>query len=201
MRTFRFHLAVGAAGWLTQSRSTIPYSINCAKRWSDIADRSRRIREGFTHPPSTSRWSWRRLSSSFNKCSRYGAQPTMAISYQSALSGTLTAVTTTPRTPRHRACFTTIRVVREGSRFHRRTASTERASAEGRVNYVADERAADQRIHVTTPETAAAGLQSVLAELCGTRETMAGCATKADLETLETTLRGEMAECEMRLIK
>ena len=52
-----------------------------------------------------------------------------------------------------------------------------------------------------TSEIAAAGLDPVLAELRQMRESMAGFATKADLETLETNLRREMAERDVRLIK
>ena len=77
---------------------------------------------------------------------------------------------------------------------------------------------ADQRIRTMTSEIAAAGLQPVLAELRQIRESLAGFATKSelqaevrqmresmatkvDLEKLETNLRREMAEREARLIK
>ena len=60
---------------------------------------------------------------------------------------------------------------------------------------------ADQRIRTMTSEIAAASQEPVLAELRQIRESMAGFATKADLETLETNLRREMAERDVRLIK
>ena len=77
---------------------------------------------------------------------------------------------------------------------------------------------ADQRIRTMTSEIAATGLQPVLAELRQIRESIAGFATKAelheelrqmresmatrvDLEKLETNLRREMAERDVRLIK
>ena len=77
---------------------------------------------------------------------------------------------------------------------------------------------ADQRIRTMTSEIAAAGLQPVLAELRQIRESLAGFATKSelqaevrqmresmatkvDLEKLETNLRREMAERDVRLIK
>ena len=57
---------------------------------------------------------------------------------------------------------------------------------------------ANQRVHAMTSESVAAGLQPVLAELRQMRESMA---TKVDLEKLETNLRRELAEREVRLIK
>ena len=57
---------------------------------------------------------------------------------------------------------------------------------------------ADQRIRTMTSEIAASGLDPVLAELRQMRESMA---TRVDLEKLETNLRREMAEREVRLIK
>ena len=47
---------------------------------------------------------------------------------------------------------------------------------------------ADQRIHAMTSETAAAGLEPVMAELRQIREAMASFATKADLAERETRL-------------
>ncbi|MDE2971061.1 MAG: hypothetical protein OXU35_02025 [Acidobacteriota bacterium] len=50
-------------------------------------------------------------------------------------------------------------------------------------------------------EIVAAALKPVMAELRQIRESMAGFATKAELEKFETNLRREMAERETRLIK
>ena len=101
---------------------------------------------------------------------------------------------------------------REGTLFHLRM----ERGWEPELAYTAD-----QRIRTMTSEIAASGLDPVLAELRQMRgslagfatkaelqaelrqirETMAGFATKADLETLETNLRREMAERDVRLIK
>ena len=60
---------------------------------------------------------------------------------------------------------------------------------------------AGQRIRAMSSEIVAAGLEPVMAELRQIRESMAGFATKAELEKFETTLRREMAEREARLVK
>ena len=51
---------------------------------------------------------------------------------------------------------------------------------------------ADQRIHAMTSEIAAAGLKPVLAELARIRETMAGFATKKELQTELRQIRESM---------